>query len=1628
MHLKKTVKNLIGILLVAAMLAVLSPGGFPVLAEGTAKPAATADPKLGAQLYHVTDNDGALRAQELPVSESGSVVTAQTDGFSCYTVEFTYDAMTCVLPGGSSVPLADILSAVGLSGDVSAVACSDESLFSAVQADGVWTVTLHRAFTSTEWMDVEINGVSYRITVTDAITAGDWLGVPWTFDDETGALTVGDGGAYVISCSYTAASDYPWNSFRADIVTVSFTGNIAVSDNLTSMFEDCSSLTGVSGLGNLHSGDVSDMAGMFANCSSLTSLDISALDTENVTNASYMFYDCPLLTTLTTGAFNALNNAEGMFWYCGSLTSLDLSGFTMTGATSDHMLDQTDSLDTLILGTDNVLTGAGLSYYWSTDLSSYVDSADLMAAPAAGTYQRVFVVGFEPGTGIGTMPEEIFLYSERPTNYIIPEPGGTIAATDGNVFWRWSYPIMDGEDYRFPGDEFDLTNQSSGLWLTAEYTAAQLYDGVPWRIEGTTLLIGDYNKTYSYVDHPGRGYTDWPWYSQREDITAVRFLGTVNGTGGHTGMFFGVKAASFDVGGFRTDNVTSLSMLFAYCSSMTSLDLSGWNVASVTKLNSMFENCTSLTTLNLSGWDLSSAADLSSLFSNCSSLTSLNLSGWNTAAATEMYFMFENCSSLTTLDLSDLDTGTVTDFIGMFSGCTSLASLDLSAFNTSSAEYLSSMFSGCTSLTSLDLSGFDTTLVTSAEGMFKNCSALTSLTFPGLGGTNLTNTDEMFYGCSALTAVDLAGADVSHVTQGAGMFSGCSALTSLDVSGFVMTGFYSTVDFLAGLDSLKELTLGDSSVLEYTGFDAPGHWSQNLTDIYTAAELVENFDNTTMAGTYKCVYVASFDANGGSGTMARQSAYYDTPVLNLPDCSFTAPDGYLFQTWDLGDPGEGVILTGDTTVSAQWHHVYNAPTWTWAEDASAATATFTCQNDPDELYTQTLDASVTIATLTAATCEEAGTVRGTGTVTLEGTDYTDSHDAPTPALGHDWGEPSYTWAEGNGVVNAERVCANDASHVDTESRATSSVTIEATCTEPGTTIYTATFTNAAFAEQSKTVEDSPALGHDWGEPSYTWADDNSTVTATRVCERDASHVETETVAASAEVTTAATCTEAGTTRYTAVFTDAAFAAQEKTLDDIPALGHDWGEPSYTWADDNSSVTASRVCANDTSHVETETAAASAAVTRAAICTEAGTTTYTATFTNPAFASQEKAIDNIPPLGHDWGEPSYTWADDNSTVTAARVCANDASHVETETVAASAAAVKAATCTEAGTTRYTASFTNAAFASQEKTLDDIPALGHDWGEPTYTWAEDNGSVTATRVCANDASHVETETVLTAVEEVKPTCTAKGELRYAAVFTNADFAAQYKKISDIPALGHRLQLHEAVDATCTETGSIEYWECADCGAFFADARGAEEITDHDSVITPALGHDYRAAWDKDATGHWHICTRCHQKDFVRPHTADYFPTVEAPSLCSECGYEIDPKLLIQSHAYFGSTGDLDITTVTFTKTKILDDDWIVLLPEQVPKRDGYYFEGWLCSSDIRTHAPGTTLPFTYAQCKSVIVRGLWTEVIGEGNHTLGAGVRYRFDEGSFMIAGDGSVYGGEQAFYSSYSGSLNVMKAG
>lgn len=101
----------------------------------------------------------------------------------------------------------------------------------------------------------------------------------------------------------------------------------------------------------------------------------------------------------------------------------------------------------------------------------------------------------------------------------------------------------------------------------------------------------------------------------------------------------------------------------------------------------------------------------------------------------------------------------------------------------------------------------------------------------------------------------------------------------------------------------------------------------------------------------------------------------------------------------------------------------------------------------------------------------------------------------------------------------------------------------------------------------------------------------------------------------------ATCTETGLTEGSHCSRCDYKVAQEVT----PKLGHDWDTPRYAWSSDHSAITATLVCKNDASHTESEQGKVSSAVTKEATYDAEGEITYTAAFTNPAFATQTAVV-------------------------------------------------------------------------------------------------------------------------------------------------------------------------------------------------------------------------------------------------------------------------------------------------------------------------------------------------------------------------------------------------------------------
>ena len=107
------------------------------------------------------------------------------------------------------------------------------------------------------------------------------------------------------------------------------------------------------------------------------------------------------------------------------------------------------------------------------------------------------------------------------------------------------------------------------------------------------------------------------------------------------------------------------------------------------------------------------------------------------------------------------------------------------------------------------------------------------------------------------------------------------------------------------------------------------------------------------------------------------------------------------------------------------------------------------------------------------------------------------------------------------------------------------------------------------------------------------------------------------------------------------------------------------------------------------------------------------------------------------------------------------------------------------------------------------------------------------------------------------------------------------------------GHgKLVHHAAVQATCQNTGNIEYWECETCAKYYSDEAAAAEVSPAD-VIIAKTDHKWSVKYTYDKNGHWHKCEYCDAVTATESHVSSGEATATQAEYCTVCGYIITPK---------------------------------------------------------------------------------------------------------------------------------------
>ena len=401
--------------------------------------------------------------------------------------------------------------------------------------------------------------------------------------------------------------------------------------SLYKFFANLTKLKTITGLEYLNTEKVTNMSYMFFNCSSLTSLDVTHFNTAKVTNMNRLFAYCSSLTSLDVTHFNTakVTNMNSMFECCSSLTSLDVTYFNTANVTGMNNMFYSCSALTTIYASDNFVTDkVEYSYNMFYDCTSLKGTTlEYVASKTDHNYANCGTDGyFTPGCG----------YAE------FDNATGTLTFRYKGVKPEGAYDLNVG-----------ITDPG-------------------WRTHKNEIKKVVFDASFANA----RPTSCYYWFYECKNLVNIEGIENLN-----------------------TEKVTNMDLMFASCSALTSLDVTKFNTAKVRNMYSMFMKCSGLKSLDVTNFDTGNVISMAYMFYGCSALTSLDLTNFNTAKVTDMCFMFNKCSGLTSLNLTKFNTAEVTDMRQMFNECSALTTIYASdEFVTTNVETGSNMFFNCIKL------------------------------------------------------------------------------------------------------------------------------------------------------------------------------------------------------------------------------------------------------------------------------------------------------------------------------------------------------------------------------------------------------------------------------------------------------------------------------------------------------------------------------------------------------------------------------------------------------------------------------------------------------------------------------------------------------------------------------------------------------------------------------------------------------------------------------------------------------------------------------------------------------------------------------------------------------------------
>jgi len=282
----------------------------------------------------------------------------------------------------------------------------------------------------------------------------------------------------------------------ATITNLSYLNTEEVT-NMTYMFGGCTKLTDID-LSHFNTQKVTTMDHMFTMCTTVKTLDLKSFDTSNVTKMSGMFL-WNSATTINVSNFNTqkVTDMSGMFAFCYNLSTINVSNFNTEKVTTMESMFMSSALTSLDLSSFTLRSGI------NTDNMLTLGKLEKLTVPATANY-----LNEKACSSVGN--------TSKPCLLVFPEgftPNKTISENNYYV-WKggYFYDNVFEEEEEDKGDALDYEYVNLGivpsdgrvgeLWATCNWGAKQPEESGNYYAWGETSTKTSYTwDNYEYEEN-----------------------------------------------------------------------------------------------------------------------------------------------------------------------------------------------------------------------------------------------------------------------------------------------------------------------------------------------------------------------------------------------------------------------------------------------------------------------------------------------------------------------------------------------------------------------------------------------------------------------------------------------------------------------------------------------------------------------------------------------------------------------------------------------------------------------------------------------------------------------------------------------------------------------------------------------------------------------------------------------------------------------------------------------------------------------------------------------------------------------------------------------------------------------